>query len=260
MDLIPLITQRFETFLLVFARLGGIFFISPFYGNKNVPVRVKLILTFAIALLTLPMIPVSESSIDGNLIEILIVVIKEVSFGTIIGFASLILFMGMQIAGTFIGFQMGFAIVNVIDPSTQTQVSIIAEFKYLISILIYLAINGHHFLLSAIVQSFRLIPPGSVTFVHSIGDLLTRMSVDVFVIALKIAAPAMITLFLTSLALGIIARTVPQMNVFIVGFPLKIGVGLVILAAGISYFGNMFCKLLASSEMNLSNLIRMGAG
>jgi flagellar biosynthetic protein FliR len=255
MDWIPLITERFETFLLVFVRLGGIFFISPFFGNKQIPINVKIVLTLSISLLILPIIPVTINGFNGDLLEILFVVMKEVSLGAIIGFGSLLLFMAMQIAGQIIGFQMGFAIVNVIDPATQNQVSIIGEFKYLISIMIYLAIDGHHFLLSAITQSFTLVPPGTITFNVASADLMIRMSAEVFVIAIKIAAPAMVTLFLTSLSLGIIARTVPQMNVFIVGFPLKIAAGLLILAAGLPYFGSMFSKVLASMESNLSTLI-----
>jgi flagellar biosynthetic protein FliR len=222
--------------------------------------KVKAIITLSMALLVLPMVPLPEQGYGGSLIQIFFLVFKEVSFGALLGFVSLLLFLGIQLAGQIIGFQMGFAIVNVIDPSTQTQVSIVSEFKYIIAILIYLTINGHHYLISAVVQSFQLIPPGTINFSHATSDLISRACSDIFVIAVKVAAPAMITLFLTSLALGIIARTVPQMNVFIVGFPLKIGVGLMILAAGLSYFGNLFSKFLYGSNMDLSNLIMINAG
>ncbi|MCP4633559.1 MAG: flagellar type III secretion system protein FliR [candidate division Zixibacteria bacterium] len=260
MDLIPLLSQKFEIFMLIFCRISGICFISPFLGQKNIPIKVKTIITFSIALLALPMVPLPEHELGGSLFEIFMLVFKEVSFGALLGFVSLLLFLGIQLAGQIIGFQMGFAIVNVIDPSTQTQISIISEFKYIIAILVYLTINGHHFLISAIVQSFQLIPPGTISFAQSTSELVSRACSQIFVIALKVAAPAMVTLFLTSLALGIIARTVPQMNVFIVGFPLKIGVGLLILGSGLSYFGNLFSKFLSGSHLNLSNLIMINAG
>jgi len=258
MDLVPILTQKFETFLIITMRVGGIFFTSAFFGNRLFPIRAKAALTLFVAILILPIVPLPKEPYSGNLIGILLTCVSEISFGVIIGFSSLLLFIGIQMAGEIIGFQMGFSIVNVIDPMSQSQVSTIAEFKFIIATLIYLAINGHHFLLSGIVQSFQLIPPGEASLPSAMGEAMTRMCVDVFVIAMKISAPAMITLFLTSVALGIIARTVPQMNVFIVGFPLGIGVGFLILATGISYFGNIFAKLLSSTEQNILDLIMLG--
>ncbi len=228
---------------------------SAFFGHKDIPIKVKAILSFSLAILILPLVPPSGGFVSSNLLGIILVLFKEVSFGVLIGFASLLIFVGIQLAGQLIGFQMGFAIVNVIDPGSQIQISIIAEFKYLVAMMIYLSINGHYFLISAIAQSFQLIPPGKVNFTNETGVLMTRMVVDIFNIGLKIGAPAIIALFLTSVSLGIIARTVPQMNVFIVGFPLKIGVGLMILAAALPYFGNIFYKLLMASQINISNLI-----
>jgi flagellar biosynthetic protein FliR len=259
MDLFLLLTQRFESFLLVFLRLGGIFFISPFFGHESIPVKIKLMLTLIMAVIILPMIPAPEIK-SSSLIELGIMVAQEISFGAIIGFASLLIFYAIQIAGQIIGFQMGFSMVNVIDPATSTSISVISQFKYIIAFLIYLMINGHHFLISAIFQSFKIIPPGSAVILPENGEFIIRISVEVLEIAIKVAAPAMVTLFLTSVMLGIIARTVPQMNVFIVGFPLKIAAGLLILAAGITYFGDIFIKFLSANEMNISKLIMISAG
>ncbi|MBD3169303.1 MAG: flagellar type III secretion system protein FliR [candidate division Zixibacteria bacterium] len=259
MDLLQVVIERFEVFLLVLARISGMFFISPFFGNKSVPVKVKMIIALSVTIIALPLIPTPEKAVKGDIIEILLIVAQEVSFGAMLGFVANFIFMAMHVAGHVIGFQMGFAIVNVIDPATQTQVSIIAEFKYFMAMLIYLAINGHHFLISAVVQSFQLIAPGQMSFVQASGSLIARMSMNIFVIGMKIAAPAMITLFLVSLALGIIARTVPQMNVFIVGFPVKIAAGLMIIAAGLPYFGSLFSKFMTQMEADLTNLIILNA-
>ncbi|MBD3234605.1 MAG: flagellar type III secretion system protein FliR, partial [candidate division Zixibacteria bacterium] len=131
----------------------------------------------------------------------------------------------------------------------------IGELKFILALLIYMAINGHHFLIKAVFQSFQIIPPGTASLNLATAEHFLRMVVNTFIIAIKIAGPAMITLFLTSVALGIIARTVPQMNVFIVGFPLKIGVGMLVLAAGLTYFSAVFTRMMTIAEKNIATLL-----
>ena len=138
----------------------------------------------------------------------------------------------MQLAGQLVGFQMGFGIVNVIDPQTSAQVSIIAQFENIITLLTFLALNAHHWFIMAIAKSFEVVPLLTFSFTNSLMEALLRLSCDMFVVAAKVAAPIIAILLFTSVALGLLARTVPQMNIFIVGFPLKLAIGL--LAVGLT--------------------------
>lgn len=176
--------------------------------------------------------------------------VHEAVIGGMIGFAFSILFWAIRMAGDLIGLQMGFSIVNVIDPNSTGQVSLIGEFKYVIAMLILLLTNGHHLMITALIDSYRVIPVGGGVFGFGVYDGLLRLSATAFVTAVKIGAPAMITLLLTDVALGILARTVPQMNIFIVGFPLKIGVGLFVLGLSLPLLMKLFSRTL--QEINVS--------
>jgi flagellar biosynthetic protein FliR len=150
----------------------------------------------------------------------------EILIGIIIGFTARLIFAAVQLAGQLVGFQMGFGIVNVMDPQTSTQVAIIAQFQNIITLLVFLALDAHYWFILSIAKSFELIPPLGFCFTDSLMEAIVRLSCDMFVVAAKLASPIIAALLFTSVALGLIARTVPQMNIFIVGFPLKIAIGL----------------------------------
>ena len=255
MSILEISTGQFETFLLILFRVAGIVTISPVFGHKNIPVVAKIGLSTVIALILLPVIPAPDFSFSAGMGTIFTIVAKEIATGLLVGFTATILFMGVQMSGHIMGFQMGFIIAQVIDPSSGQKVSILGQVQLILAILIFLAIDGHHLLINAVAASFRVIPLGHQVFTGMSAEFLVRVSVDIFAIALKMGAPMIITLFLTDVALGIIARTVPQMNVFIVGFPLKISTGFLTLAASYPFISYVLTKLMHTMDQNLSNLI-----
>ena len=121
--------------------------------------------------------------------------------------------------------------------------------------LFFLAVNGHHLVISAIAGSFNVIPLGQINFSQLSAEIMTRAAVNTIALAIKLGAPCIVTLFLLDVSLGIVARTVPQMNIFIIGFPLKIGVGLFMLGISFPIFGYVFTKLLQNLDTNLNQLI-----
>ena len=175
--------------------------------------------------------------------------------GLILGFVVLLLFIGIQFAGQLAGLQMGFGIVNVIDPQSSEQVSIIGQFLNILAILLVLTLNGHHLILQGLVHSFEVVPLGGIEFKEVVMQKLVVLSNEVFIIAIKISIPVLLSLFLISVAMGILARTVPQMNVFIVGFPLKIGVGMAMLALSLPLFQMVLVKMFNTMGPNLSTLL-----
>lgn len=170
--------------------------------------------------------PRNTAAVSGDLIGYLLQFGGEFLIGAIMGFLTQITFAIFQFAGQMMDMQIGFGIVNVIDPQYGIQVPILGNFKNLLALLFFLAINGHHYLLLALERSYDFLPIGNIHISGGFYSFIFSLAGEMFISALKIALPVLGALFIADLAMGIIARTVPQMNVFLVGLPLKIGVGL----------------------------------
>ena len=216
---------QMELFFLVFLRVGAIVVMLPILGDRTSPVRVKAGLSLLITILVVPFLEMG-AGVSENVLTLGMKMGGELLIGVVLGFAGRLLFEGIQMAGQLVGFQMGFSIVNIIDPVTSAQVSIIAEFQYLLAGLFFLAVDGHHLFLHAISESYTIVP---VFGFHLTGVLMQNfvdLTREMFVVAMKISAPIIVALVFANIGLGLIARTVPQINVFIVGFPLQIAIGL----------------------------------
>ena len=230
-----------QQFIFVFVRVGAILISLPFFGSGNVPARLKTGLAFLVSLIAYPLIKFDGIIFPSGVFPLSIALASEVFIGLIIGYASRLVFAGVQMAGHLVGFQMGFGIVNVIDPSTSSQVSVTSQFENILAMLIFLSINAHHWFLKGIVESFTLVPLLGFHFTGAVANIMIDIFKNVFIIGIKLGAPVIAALFFTTIALGLVARTVPQINVFIIGFPLQIGIGLLMMGLTMSFF-NMAMK------------------
>lgn len=244
-------------FFLILVRTTSMFMSAPAFSDRAIPARYKIGLGGLVSLLLLPVVDGPAIATSFNHLTAIILVLKEMLTGIIIGFALTMLFAGVEFAGEYVSLDMGFSLVQVYDPTFNQTFSIIARLKSILAILIFLIIDGHHFLLQAVVYSYEVIPVGGWQLSYLAVDKLMRISAQVFVIGIKIAAPAIVALFLTSVAMGIIARAVPQMNIFFVGIPVRIVVGLVFLALGFPLFVMLFHKLLTSFETDIVYLLQV---
>ncbi len=227
---------KLEIFLLVMFRAAGLFISAPIIGHKNIPPMIKAGLAIILGIILIPVASQTQPEAVNSIWTLAFLAAKEMLIGFIIGFFFSILFMAVQMGGSIVGYQIGLSLASVIDPEMGTDVSLVGEFWYIVAALIFLAIDGHHAVISAFADSYRLIPVGVFNFSGTMAEFIIRFTSYSFVIAIKIAAPVIITLFLTEVGLGVVARTVPQMNIFIVGIPLKIGVGFLIIAASLPVF------------------------
>src|SRR5690625_143834 len=215
------------TFLLIFARLLAFIITLPIFSYRTIPIPYRIGLAFFLSLLAISHIETDLVLTQANFIVLLI---KEVAVGLLIGLIGYLVLSVVQIAGGFIDFQMGFAIANVIDPQTGAQSPLIGQYSYMIAILFLLAVDGHHILINGMIHSFNVIPLESfLSFEENFGEFIVLTFNRLFVIAFQMALPLVGSLFLVDVALGIIARTVPQLNVFVVGLPLKITVSFAVL-------------------------------
>jgi len=246
---------QFQIFLLVFVRTLGVMSTAPVFGHRAVINQAKAGFAFALAIALFPAVSLSLE-VPSDLIPYAFAAVRELVMGMMFGFVARLVFMAVQFAGEIIGIDVGFGIVNVIDPMSAEQISIIGTFKNLIALVIFLLIDGHHVILHALTESFAMVPLGGIQLTALLAKGLVDMTAQVFVMAVKLAAPVVTALFLTSLALGIMARTVPQMNVFIVGFPLKIGLGMGMLAFALPLFQTVLIKFFGELGPSLSILLQ----
>jgi len=249
--------HQFILFFIIFVRVATIMVTVPIFGFDAVPVHVKAGLSAMFALLLFPFINNSGVSIPTQFIPFVIMIMNEIIIGMVIGFAASIIFVGIRFAGEIVGLDMGFGIVNVIDPLSGEQVSIVGQFKYLLALLLFLCINGHHFLIQALKVSFDFIPVSASAFSAVSVSKLISMSGEIFTVAVKVASAALAALFIASFIMGIIARTVPQMNIFIVGFPVKISVGFIMIFISLPFFLYLFNKVYHIFQNNLIEIMKI---
>jgi flagellar biosynthetic protein FliR len=236
LDIYQLISGHLGYFLLIFTRVSGIFTTAPIFGSRNLPVYVKAGLSLIIAYILMPIVYSPSAAIPDQLLRYVFVVASEFLLGLILGWVCSLIFSAVQMAGQLLDMQIGFGIVNVIDPQFGQQVPLVGNFKYILALLIFLVTNGHHVFLSALFNSFKYVPVTGVIFHASLSELIVDMVFIIFITALKISLPVLVAILLTDVALGILAKTMPQMNIFVVGVPGKIFVGLFILALALPFY------------------------
>ena len=215
----------------------------PVLESRSIPHLFKLALAFAVSLILFPMLNLNPAPLPGSIFTLAIGAAGEILLGLVIGLSAKLIFVGIQLAGQMAGYQMGLAIANVMDPAQSQQVLLLAQFNNLVALLIFLTINAHYWFIRALTHSYRMIPPLNVHFDGSIMDHLIEMSGKMFVISIQVGAPVIAALLVTSVAFGLMARTVPQMNVFIVAMPVKIGVGLLFFGFSLPYISAFFKKI-----------------
>lgn len=244
-------------FLLIFARVTSLLVVAPFFGHQTIPVQVKVGLGAFFALVLFPVLSAGTPPPDLSLFPLVMAALKEIGTGLLIGFAAGLLFAGVRAAGEIIAFDIGFSAANVFDPENGTHNPVLGEALYLFTMLIFLSINGHHFLLEALQMSYAAVPVGGATLTGAAVQGVIGLGGMLFAVAVKFAAPVMVALFLSNVALAILSRVMPQMNIFTVSFPLKIGVGLLVLMVSAPLMVAVFRKSLEGLESSIVELVRV---
>ncbi|MBW2054713.1 MAG: flagellar biosynthetic protein FliR [Deltaproteobacteria bacterium] len=226
MDILTIPYQEYKAFFLVLIRVSAILVMFPFFSARVIPTLIKAGLALMITIVLFPVINNQMVAFPGTLLGVAQLILAELIIGMTLGLMVQIFFEGVRMMGQMVGFQTGFAITNVLDPQSGMQVSIFANTAYLLAIVLFLLLNGHHILLNAVKSSFDIINVGS--FGLNVGMLkkMTKISGDMFVIAVKIGAPPIAALLFTNVAFGLITKLMPQMNIMIVAFPVQICIGL----------------------------------
>lgn len=219
--------EQMQGFFWVLVRISILFTLLPVFGGKGIPPMWKAGISLVLAIIITPIVPPVQN-LPETIPEIIIGLSTEFVLGFILAFSAKLLLTSVQMAGQYMSFQMGFAMATAMDPQTETSSNILTQFLNMLTILIFLSINGHHIFINAIAASFQVIPPNGASLNPSISGIFTILGSYIFLLGLKIAAPIMVALFLSNLCLGIVARTVPQVNILMIGFPINICIGLIL--------------------------------
>ncbi|MFW2331431.1 MAG: flagellar biosynthetic protein FliR [Nitrospinota bacterium] len=244
-------------FFLLFVRIVTLLALLPVFGT-SAPKSAMAALSFFTTILLFPVTDISHvQDVEVDLLHFAELVAQEALIGILTSLLILILFSAVQLAGYIIGFEIGFGIINVLDPLSGEQVSIFAQFMNMFALLLFFTLNIHHILLTGFAQSCVLIPIGKVSFPSEIGELLNYATDYLFLVGLKLAAPIFVTLILKQAAMGILARTVPQINIFIVGFPITIGFGLFAMSLLMIYYQEILTIHFLTMASNVETLLQL---
>lgn len=258
MDLLGFGMSQIVTFLLVLVRVAGIFTVAPIFGNVNVTPYVRVGIAVCLAFVFLPMAHFDASHLE--FMGFLLVIAKEALVGIVMGFLVAMAFAAIQMAGAFIDLQIGFGFASVIDPMMKQHNAVIGQLYNLAATLLFLALNGHHLMIRGLADSFAVLPLGGMAVSPAATTGMVQVFLVFFLAALKIGAPVVGAIFLTDVALGILARTVPQLNVFVVGFPAKLTVGLLAIFAVMPLAFVVMTKLFGGIQHDISRLLKFMGG
>ncbi len=257
-DLFGLGQDRVIVLVLALARVAGLFIMGPIFGSRTAPVRVRAALVFFLTLAMLPLVGPTPPALAANASTA--VVLGMMAFETLVGFTiglvAQLTFGAVQMAGQLAGIQMGIGLSNLIDPQTQEHITSLAQWQNLLALLIFLSIDGHHVLIRAVADSFTVLPLGGGLPQAAGFGIVLELAGQLFVVALRIAAPVMVLLLMVNAAMGVLAKLIPQLNVFIVGFPLNVAAGLFVLAASQPFTVRLLETSFGEVQSSLAGVVR----
>ncbi len=244
-------------FFLVLARLTPLFIVAPLFNSRQIPTRARTGIALALALGLYPMAIAGQTLPDG-VVEIVGLVVKELLVGLAFALCIAILFAAIDSAGALLDFMVGFAFGATVDPMTGNNSAVLTRVYMLVAIAIFIAINGDAWLIQGMSRTFDLVPLSSTPDFASIAEGVVATFTTIFASALQVAAPVIIACVLTDVGFGVVSRVVPQMNVFAVGFPVKVLVGLLVVAASLPFVGGWISDQLTVSVSQALQTVRMG--
>lgn len=244
-------TQDLPRLLLIFIRVLSILMTAPIFSHRSIPTVAKIGLAGLLAALLLPIQTSDKDEISTSLTPFLLVIAQEILVGVLIGFASNLIFMAVDIAAKMMGLQIGFQAANLFDPMSNIPTSALEQFYILLAMTLFLTINGHHWLLTALTHTFVTIPLGTFVLTSLTLERLIALTNDTFITGVRIALPVVGTLLMADIGLGLIARAVPQVQVFFVGLPVKLGLGFLVLAFTLSLTLPLIKDLLSQVVSNI---------
>ncbi|HEX7881756.1 MAG TPA: flagellar biosynthetic protein FliR [Afipia sp.] len=228
---ISLLPALAAAFMLVFARIGAMVMLLPGFGEANIPVRVRLAIALALTLIILPMHRNAYTVSMTSMAPLLVLMVHEIIIGVVLGATARVTLSALAVAGSVIAQQLGLGFVTTVDPTQGQQGALVSNFLTLLGITLLFATDMHHLVIAALSESYKVFSPGELMSSGDVAALATRAFATAFKIGIQLSAPFIVFGLVFNLGLGVLARLMPQMQVYFVGVPLSILAGFLILAA-----------------------------
>jgi len=249
--LIPAITAA----LTIGVRLTGLMLFAPFFGSSIIPVRVKAVFVIALTALLFP--SVEHAIVVPTLAGWPMLIITEFLIGVGMGIATNIVFDAVQLTGQILGVQMGYSLVNILDPQSQVDTTVVAVFYQSIVMLLFLRMDVHYWLLRAVGNSFLYLPPGTAHLSGLFTRAVFQIAGDIFGLGVQIAAPVLSATLAADVVLGLLGKASPQMPLMLLGPAVKSLLGIVILAVTLKYWPELFRRLFLESMLKGEQLLHL---
>ncbi len=259
MNIFNLPADAILSFILTIMRVSIVMFMLPIFSSDRAPTQVKAAATIVITLGIWPQLSLPGIAMPSSPVDIVLLFINELVLGLLLSMCINFVFMGIQAGGELFGFQMGFTMINFADPLTGNQTGITAFFLWMVATLTFLSLDGHLFMFRAFAMSFKVIPAGGLVLSEMLLTEVLALSAELFVIAIKIASPIMVSLFLIELALALVSRASPQINIMDVGFPVKIGAGFFFLGMMLVIMAEFMAQYIARMDDMLANILQIAS-
>lgn len=247
LEILGVTEERFFAFVLILFRMGSLLAFAPIFSSPFVPMRVKAAVALGVSLSLTVLGFGGEVAVPQSAARVALLVGQEILLGFLVGFVARLVFVAVQFGGQLVGFQMGLGIVSVMDPQFEAQISVVSQFQFLLAILLFLAVGGERMLVEAFARNLAEVPPGLPISAGPALGAVARLSAEIFRVGLQVAAPVVVALFAAHVILGVFARSVPQMNMLILGFPLQILVGLAAVGLSLPYWGHTVLRALSDA-------------
>ena len=238
-----------SSFLLPLFRIAAMLMVMPVFGTQLVPMRIRLYLGVAMTLVLVPHLP-AMPDVEALSLSMALLIAEQILIGAMMGFILQLLFQIFTIAGQIIAMQMGLAFASMVDPASGVSVPVIGQFLVLVVTLLFLAMGGHLVAFEVMAESFTTLPVGEALLVERYGDVVGKLS-WVFGAGLLISLPMITALLVVNIAFGVMTRAAPQLNIFSIGFPMTLVLGMVIFWLGLSDFLAHFQSICSYALMQL---------
>lgn len=234
----------FFDIILIFARIAGLIYTAPIFGSRNYPAQIKIGFVLFLSIILFPLIQSNILYDVSSAYQIFFLIVNEVLIGVFMGLILTMYFGFIYFAGDLIDRDLGFAMVNVVNPLDESQIAITSNLFYIFAMLIFLQLNFHHEVITALVVSFEKIKLGTLFFSVPSFDILLDIVEESFVLGFQLASPFVITVLIANIILGLLSKAMPGMNIFILGMPFKIFFGFLLFIILMPYFYEIFAQIL----------------
>lgn len=262
-DLIAWLSASTAPLVLVAARLGGLALFAPVLGSQVIPGRIKAFLFLGLSAATVPVLVSSgriEAAVEYTLWQFLAAIALEITIGALIGFVALMPLMAMQTGGLIMAQQMGLGFARFYNPAMGDEADVLENLLFLLALVTFIAIGGIDWMVLAVLNSFQYVAVGVFVPGADVVGLLTGVVMAAFEMGLRVAAPLLALVFLETLAIGFISKTVPQLNILSLGFPIRIMVGLATVIVGVVVMQEVLVDFIDVVLLTLEDWIRAGGG